>query len=146
MPMNKVLKKTGDSLREAAADLLPPMRVELLSDRQAVVDGCRGILEYNECCIRLCTGAVTVRFTGEGLQMRNFGSLGAVVEGRIRSVEFVGPGPGTRQRDGPQGVSAQPKRPAGRMDRLAGTGGEALRTMQGSQRSKGGRKRCCCGR
>ena len=89
MPMNKVLKKTGDSLREAAADLLPPMRVELLSDRQAVVDGCRGILEYNACCIRLCTGAVTVRFTGEGLQMRNFGSLGAVVEGRIRSVEFV---------------------------------------------------------
>ena len=89
MPMNKVLKKAGDSLREAAADLLPPMRVELLSDRQAVVDGCRGILEYNECCIRLCTGAVTVRFTGEGLQMRNFGSLGAVVEGRIRSVEFV---------------------------------------------------------
>ena len=73
----------------ALAELLPPMRVELLSDRQAVVDGCRGILEYNECCIRLCTGAVTVRFTGEGLQMRNFGSLGAVVEGRIRSVEFV---------------------------------------------------------
>ena len=89
MPMNKVLKKTGESLREAAADLLPPMRVELLSDREAVVDGCRGILEYSECCIRLCTGAVTVRFTGEGLQMRNFGSLGAVVEGRIRSVEFV---------------------------------------------------------
>ena len=89
MPMNKVLKKTGESLREAAADLLPPMRVELLSDRQAVVDGCRGILEYTEWSNRLCTGAVTVRFTGEGLQMRNFGSLGAVVEGRIRSVEFV---------------------------------------------------------
>ena len=89
MPMNKVLKKTGDSLREAAADLLPPMRVELLSDRQAVVGGCRGILGDNGCCIRPCTGAVTVRFTGDGLQLRNFGSLGAVVEGRIRSVEFV---------------------------------------------------------
>ena len=88
MPMNKVLKKTGESLREAAADLLPPMRVELLSDREAVVDGCRGILEYSECCIRLCAGALTVRFTGEGLTMRNFGASGAVVEGKIRSVEF----------------------------------------------------------
>ena len=65
-----------------------PMRVELLSDREAVVDGCRGILEYNECCIRLCTGPLTVRFTGEGLTMRNFGSLGAVVEGKIKSVDF----------------------------------------------------------
>ena len=64
------------------------MRVELLSDREAVVDGCRGILEYSESCIRLCTGALTVRFTGEGLTMRNFGGLGAVVEGKIRSVDF----------------------------------------------------------
>ena len=53
-----------------------------------MVDGCRGILEYNECCIRLCTGPLTVRFTGEGLTMRNFGSLGAVVEGKIKSVDF----------------------------------------------------------
>ena len=63
MPLQKSLKKAGETLREAAADLLPPMRVELLSDREAVVDGCRGILEYNECCIRLCTGPLTVRFT-----------------------------------------------------------------------------------
>ena len=61
MPLQKSLKKAGETLREAAADLLPPMRVELLSDREAVVDGCRGILEYNECCIRLCTGALTVQ-------------------------------------------------------------------------------------
>ncbi|MBD9107729.1 MAG: sporulation protein [Ruminococcaceae bacterium] len=88
MPLQKSLKKAGETLREAAADLLPPMRVELLSDREAVVDGCRGILEYNECCIRLCTGPLTVRFTGEGLTMRNFGSLGAVVEGKIKSVDF----------------------------------------------------------
>ena len=81
MPLQKSLKKAGETLREAAADLLPPMRVEL-------VDRCRGILEYNECCIRLCTGPLTVRFTGEGLTMRNFGSLGAVVEGKIKSVDF----------------------------------------------------------
>ena len=88
MPLQKALKRTGETLREAATDLLPPMRVELLSDREAVVDGCRGILEYSESCIRLCTGALTVRFTGEGLTMRNFGGLGAVVEGKIHSVDF----------------------------------------------------------
>ena len=86
MALPRALKKTGETLRETAAELLPPMRVELLSDREAVVDGCRGILEYSECCIRLCTGALTVRFTGEGLTMRSFGGTGAVVEGKIRQM------------------------------------------------------------
>lgn len=89
MALPRALKKTGETLRETAAELLPPMRVELLSDREAVVDGCRGILEYSECCIRLCTGALTVRFTGEGLTMRSFGGTGAVVEGKIRAVELA---------------------------------------------------------
>lgn len=88
MALQGALKKTGQTLREAATELLPPMRVELLSDREAVVDGCRGILEYSESCIRLCTGALTVRFCGEGLTMRSFGSTGAVVAGKIRSVDF----------------------------------------------------------
>ncbi len=88
MPLQKSLKQMGRTIKDTTAELLPPMRVELLSDREAVVDGCRGILEYSECCIRLCAGALTVRFTGEGLTMRNFGASGAVVEGKIRSVEF----------------------------------------------------------
>ena len=64
MPLQKSLKQVGRTIKDTAAELLPPMRVELLSDREAVVDGCRGILEYSECCIRLCAGALTVRFTG----------------------------------------------------------------------------------
>ncbi len=82
MPLQKSLKKAGETLREAAADLLPPMRVELLSDREAVVDGCRGILEYNECCIRLCTGPLTVRFTGEGLTIDRWGRKALDLFGR----------------------------------------------------------------
>lgn len=89
MPLQKSLKQMGRTIKDTAAELLPPMRVELLSDREAVVDGCRGILEYSECCIRLCTGALTVRFTGEGLTMRSFGGTGAVVEGKIHAVELA---------------------------------------------------------
>lgn len=88
MALQQKLKQMQTALRETAEDLIPPMRVELLSDHQAVVDGCRGILEYNECCIRLCAGNLDLRFCGEQLSLRHFGEQGAVVEGRIRSVEF----------------------------------------------------------
>jgi len=88
MPLLEPLKKTGEALRDAAEDLIPTMRIELLSDRQAVVEGCRGILEYSDSCIRLSAGSFTVRFRGEGLLLRNFGAQNAVVEGRLHAVEF----------------------------------------------------------
>lgn len=88
MALRKKLREAGKSVRETAEDLVPPVRVELLSNRQAVIDGCRGILEYNETCIRLSAGRMVIRFVGSGLQLRNYGQSGAVVEGQICSVNF----------------------------------------------------------
>lgn len=89
MALRKRLQDTGEALRQTAAELIPGVRVELLSNREAVVDGCRGILEYNECCIRLSAERLVIRFRGEGLELRNYGESGAVVEGRITAVEFI---------------------------------------------------------
>lgn len=88
MALRKKLREAGESVRQTAESLVPPVRVELLADRQAVVDGCRGILEYNDVCIRLSADRMTIRFCGNGLQLRNYGESGAVVEGHITSVDF----------------------------------------------------------
>ena len=89
MPLQKSLKKAGETLREAAADLLPPMRVELLSDREAVVDGCKGVLEYEECLIRLNIGDGQVKFTGQKLLIRSLSANQAQIEGCIESITFL---------------------------------------------------------
>lgn len=73
---------------DTAANFVPSVRVELLGDRQAVVDGCRGIIEYTDVCIRLSGEKEILRFTGERLELRCFQERGAVVAGRIRCVEF----------------------------------------------------------
>ena len=63
-------------------------RIELSGNRQAVIEGCRGIVKYDEDCIELRTVDGTVRFTGRELCMNSLNPSCAVVSGRLVSVEF----------------------------------------------------------
>lgn len=77
----------GTVLPERAA-LLPSVRVELLSNRQAVVEGCRGIVEYGPECIRLSADKLILRFTGSRLEIRCFTPESITVEGLIASLTY----------------------------------------------------------
>lgn len=89
-PRIKPLMMKAAREMELTADLFSGMaRLEFSGNREAVVDGCRGILEYDENVIRLKTGAFTLRFTGRGLRIRSLTDTTAVVSGFIASVEFL---------------------------------------------------------
>ena len=75
-------------LEEPAAAFLSQGRVELLGNRQAVVEGCRGIIEYSDSCIRLSTPRLILKFTGTGLEIKALTDTSAIVEGTILSVEY----------------------------------------------------------
>ena len=63
--------------------------MELNSNREATIDGCKGVLEYDENVVRLNTGQGQVRLTGRGLVIRTLSQNQAVVEGFILSIEFL---------------------------------------------------------
>lgn len=75
-------------LEEPTVAFLPPVRVELLGNRQAVVDGCRGIIEYSDSCIRLSAQGLILKFTGTGLTIKAFTESEAIVAGTILGLEF----------------------------------------------------------
>ena len=75
-------------LEEPAAAFLSQVRGELLGNRQAVVEGCRGIIEYSDSCIRLSTPRLILKFTGTGLEIKALTDTSAIVEGTILSVEY----------------------------------------------------------
>ncbi|MCI8652169.1 MAG: hypothetical protein HFF11_00540 [Angelakisella sp.] len=75
-------------LEEPAAAFLSQVRVELLGNHQAIVDGCRGIIEYSDSCIRLSTTRLILKFTGTGLEIRALTDSSAIVEGTILSLEY----------------------------------------------------------
>lgn len=81
-------EKTFSAL-ELPPDMLSGMaHFEFSGNREAVVEGCRGILEYDENIVRLQAGKLTVRILGRGLTLRNLRRDSAIVSGFITSVEF----------------------------------------------------------
>lgn len=69
--------------------LLGIPQIELAGNREAVIDGCQGILEYDENIIKLTTGKMSIKFTGRGLQIKILTHDSAVIEGFIGNIEFI---------------------------------------------------------
>lgn len=63
--------------------------IEMLGNGEAVVDGCKGMLEYNEDGIALNAGACVLRFTGRNLTIRAYSESQTEIHGDIQSVEFT---------------------------------------------------------
>ena len=75
-------------LEEPATAFLPPVRVELLGNHQAIVDGCRGIIEYSDTCIRLSTDRLILKFTGAEMEIKSLTDTSVIVEGSILELEY----------------------------------------------------------
>lgn len=64
-------------------------RFEISGNREVIVDGCRGVLEYDETKIRINTGKMITCFIGRGLTIKCLSPDSLVIEGFITSIEFV---------------------------------------------------------
>lgn len=78
------LSGSSELLNEAI--VLP--RVELNGNRDAIVDGCKGVLEYDCGVVRLNCGKLSVRFCGTNLSIKNLTFDKLVVSGDILTVDF----------------------------------------------------------
>lgn len=78
----------SDFLDEQRNTFLPDMRVEISSNKEAVVEGCKGVLEYTPERVRLSCGSKILCFVGDALELRCVTDSTAVVTGRILLVEF----------------------------------------------------------
>jgi sporulation protein YqfC len=75
---------------ELPMDLVSGMsHIELSGNREAVIDGCSGVLEFDENIVRLTVGKFIVKFTGRGLVIKELTKSSVVVEGFIISIEYM---------------------------------------------------------
>lgn len=63
-------------------------RIELTGNRSAVVDGCDGIVDYDDEKVIVRAGRLTVRFVGHSLKLKCLTADSAVIDGVIQSVEY----------------------------------------------------------
>ena len=74
-------------------NLIPPALnapcIELSGNREAVLEGCRGVLEYSPEAIRVNTAGMIVSFLGRGLDLRCISESALIIAGCITHIEFT---------------------------------------------------------
>lgn len=86
----KPMKTTISRVLELSESTLTGgLHIELSSNHEAVVENCRGVLEYTPQVIRLMAGGMVVRFSGRGLAIGSLDRNSTVVSGTITALEFL---------------------------------------------------------
>lgn len=64
-------------------------KIEMLGNREIIVDGCNGVVEYDENIIKLNTGTIVIGITGAELIISSFDNNVAVICGKIVEIGFT---------------------------------------------------------
>lgn len=62
--------------------------IELCGNREAIVEGCKGILEYSDCTVAINTGKLTVKFCGSDLTITALQDGSTEIKGTITCIDF----------------------------------------------------------
>ena len=79
--------------RKQATELTPPWLgsealIEIHGMRQMIIDGCRGVLIYDACLVRLAMEKTVLTVSGTDLQLQHLTPTCASVAGQIQSLTF----------------------------------------------------------
>ncbi len=69
--------------------ILNEAKIEMLSNREIIVDGCKGVVEYGENLIKLNIGELTLSLAGDEMLIESFDSGVAVIRGKFAEISFV---------------------------------------------------------
>ncbi len=64
-------------------------QIDLISNTRAIIDGCKGIIEYSEEKISLNLGNVCAEFCGAELNMNAFEDEQVILNGRFSTINFT---------------------------------------------------------
>lgn len=82
------MHKVSNALQLPASALSGAAHFQMNGNREVIVDGCRGVLEYDEKIIRINTGKMITCFQGRCLTIKCLTADSLIVEGFITSIEF----------------------------------------------------------
>ena len=63
--------------------------IELFGNTQIIVDGCKGVIDYNEDFLKLDLGKIVLKVTGRNLVIDSYIYEQVDLKGEIVSVEFM---------------------------------------------------------
>lgn len=85
---DELAKKIANELQIPEEALTSSYRIEFRGNSDVSVEGCQGIVEYDESVISLNLGKCIVRFRGSDLEIDTFFETQAVIRGTVAAMEF----------------------------------------------------------
>ncbi len=82
--------KIAEELQVPRNAICNTFSIEFRGQNSVSVEGCLGVLEYDENTLTLNLGNNTVRFTGHNLEISNFFEQQALLTGTVIFMEFIG--------------------------------------------------------
>lgn len=68
--------------------MLDPIRIEMKSNKEAIIEGCKSISQYDENVISINMDKMIISFFGRNMEIKCMNSDSMVIRGVISSVEF----------------------------------------------------------
>lgn len=88
-PKPKIKEKVADMLELPKEVVLNIPKFIMLGMGNLIIENYKGIVEYDDNRIRINTGSGMVKISGERLFIREITSEDIMVEGEIKSLEFI---------------------------------------------------------
>ncbi|MEG1551625.1 MAG: YabP/YqfC family sporulation protein [Oscillospiraceae bacterium] len=84
-------KNEGNPKKDAIKNVLKPIgpHIEANGNKEFIVEGCKGILEYEENVIKINAGSIVISFLGSDMEIKNYCDDETVIVGNIVSIEFT---------------------------------------------------------
>lgn len=78
-----------DNLKDSSLGvILNPISIEMKGNREAVIEGCKSISQYDENVIKVNMSKMTISFFGRNMEIKYLTSDSLVIRGFITSIEF----------------------------------------------------------
>lgn len=86
---DRFVTKFAEEMQFPVSAIRNTFRIELTGNSEMHIDGCSGIIEYDECNITLGLSNNSVCIKGFSLEIISFADMQVVITGRITSVSFA---------------------------------------------------------
>ena len=63
--------------------------IEIYDNNEIVLEGCKGILEYNDTTVKVNTGSYVFSVVGRGINIKCLTEASMVISGFITTIEFL---------------------------------------------------------
>lgn len=89
MSLKRQAKNIKNKTQQSITNLCKPIRIELNSNIEAVIEGGTGVVEYDDFLIRISTKTFEIRITGQSLELECLNNDNIIVKGKISGVEYI---------------------------------------------------------